>query len=93
MMSSDPAPISRDPAPRPGWPWVIVVTALCFLPLGLLAALFAWRSDRAVAAGDLESARRSARAARGWTIAAAVVGLVVNGLILTTFLLLGAFGR
>ena len=94
-MSSDPAPSSAaaPSAPRPGWPWVIAVTALCFLPLGLVAAYFAWRTDRAVAAGNQAAARRAARAARGWTIGAAVVGLIVNAIIITTFMVLGAFGR
>jgi len=84
-----------DPAgpPRPGWPWVIAVSALCFLPFGLAAAYFAWRTDQALAAGDEMAARGSARAARVWTITAAVTGVVLNALILGTFVLLGAFGR
>lgn len=67
--------------------------AVCFLPFGLMAAFFAWQTHQAIEAEDLTAARRAARAARVWTIVAAATGLVIDGVLLATFLLLGAFGR
>lgn len=75
------------------WVWIIVCTMLCFLPLGLVAIGFGIRADRSRQAGDLERCRRAVRACRGWLIAAVVVGLLVDGIIAVTLLLLGAFPR
>jgi len=71
--------------------WSIMVTALCFLPLGLAAAAFCLRAARAAEGGDQDRAQRSWRAARRWVVAAIVVGLLVDLLILAVLLLLGAF--
>jgi hypothetical protein len=79
--------------PATPWPWIILSTMLCFLPLGLVALGFGIRADRARQAGDLDRCRRSVRACRGWVIAAVSVGLVIDAIIAVTLLLLGAFPR
>ena len=66
---------------------------LCFLPLGLVAIGFGIRADRARQADDLVRCQRAVRACRGWIIATIVIGLVVDGIIAATLLLLGAFPR
>ena len=75
------------------WGWIIACTMLCFLPLGLVAIGFGLRADRARQAGDLVRCRRALRACRGWIIATIVIGLLVDGVIAATLLLLGAFPR
>ena len=42
----------------------IAATACCFLPLGLVAVYFGWRSARATASGDLAGAAQSSKVAR-----------------------------
>lgn len=94
-----PADSGRDRIRRPDallglgllW-WSVAVAALCFLPLGLVAVAFCLRGARASERGDEALAQRSWRMARGWLIAAIVVGLVVDLFILAVLLLLGAFG-
>lgn len=71
--------------------WAAAVTALCFLPLGLVAVVFSLRSARALDAGDEAGARRSARVARRWILATVIVGLIVDLGLLAVLLLLGAF--
>lgn len=70
----------------------IVVTCLCFLPIGLVAVAFAWRTSTLNAAGDQARALRASRAARRWIIATVVVGLVVDLVLAAALALLGAFG-
>ncbi len=86
------------PAPEPGapatpWGWILATTMLCFLPLGLVAIVFGIRADRARQGGDLQRCQRAVRTCRGWIIAALVVGLLIDGIIAATLLLLGAFPR
>ena len=71
--------------------WAAAVTALCFLPLGLIAVVYSLRSARALEAGDEPTARRSARVARRWILATVIVGLLVDLGLLAVLLLLGAF--
>jgi hypothetical protein len=58
-----------------------------------VSAVYAVRSESARAAGDLELAAAQRRVAKRWAIAALVVGLVVDLVILAFLLVLGAFGR
>lgn len=73
--------------------WAIAVTALCFLPLGLVAVAYCLRATAAADRGEQARALRSLHVARRWVVAAIVVGLVVDLLILAVLLLLGAFAR
>ena len=69
----------------------LALAIVCFLPLGLLAAWYGWRTARAVEAGDLVAARRDSTWASRWMIAAFVVGVVVDLGIMLVLGLLGAF--
>lgn len=71
--------------------WAVVVSALCFLPLGLVALAYGLRASSAASRGDLDRARRSSRAALGWIIATVVVGLLVDVALVAGLALLGAF--
>lgn len=70
----------------------IAVTVLCFLPLGVVAIVYALRTADALSDGDLDRAQQAAGRARRWVRIAFVVGLVVWAFLLAIFLLLGAFG-
>ena len=83
---------SPDPAVDRGvLGWAIAAMVLCFLPLGIAAVVLALRAQAADASGDHDLAVRRRRAARRFTIAALVVGVVVYAVILAVLALLGAF--
>lgn len=91
MTEIEPTTHDTTAAPRTYLWWAIGATALCFLPLGLVAIWFGLRTMRAVDRGDLAAAARSSRIARRWLIATAAVGLTLNLLLLVIFGLMGAF--
>jgi hypothetical protein len=76
--------------PRTYLVWSAFTFVLFFLPLGLVAALYGFRTLRLVQAGDLAAAQVASRRARGWNIAGMVVGVVLWVFIVTGLLLLGA---
>lgn len=78
---------------RPFLPWSIAVMVLCFLPFGIVSAVQAVRSTAADDAGEREVAVARRRSAKRWAIAALVVGLLIDLVLLAFLLLLGAFGR
>ena len=96
MSDADPHPLAPD-APADGGPvrthlgWAAVVSAFCFLPIGLVALGYSLASARALAAGDAERARRRARVARRWIVVTVVVGLIVDAALLAVLAVLGAF--
>ncbi len=98
-MTIDPAPDpSASPeaadsgnSPSAHLGWAIVVAALGFLPLGVIAIIQALRTTSALRAGDLVSARKRARSAKRWIIGTAVVAVLVDLAIVGSLLLLGAF--
>lgn len=71
--------------------WAIAVAALGFLPLGVVAIILSLRTTAALRVGDLVSARRRSKAAKGWIISAGVVAVLVDLVILAAFMFLGAF--
>jgi hypothetical protein len=71
--------------------WAIGVTACCFLPCGLVAVYFGWRSAQATVSGDLAWAEGASNVARRWLIAAVVVGVLIDLVIVASLGLLGAF--
>ena len=71
--------------------WAVASAMLCFLPLGLIAVLYAVSANKAVGAGDLDRARRKAKVAKRWLVITIVVGLVLDLFLLAGFVLLGAF--
>lgn len=96
MSDVDPHPLAPEVSTgeepvRTHLGWAAAVTALCFLPLGLVAVAYSLRSSRALQAGDEPAARRSAVVARRWILATVAVGLVVDLGLLAVLLLLGAF--
>jgi len=82
-----------DPPGPPGghavdpWLWQsIVATLLCCLPAGVVGIVFAAQAQTALSAGDVAGAADKARLARGWTIAAVVLGLAWVPLMVFVFL-------
>lgn len=56
----------------------IISTICCCLPFGIVAIVFAAKINSATCAGNNEEARRAARNAKIWIIAAFVVGLLAE---------------
>lgn len=56
----------------------ILVTIFCCLPLGIAGIVFAAQANSKQAAGDHAGALEAARKAKTFTIAAAVIGIVVG---------------
>ena len=93
-MSDPSAPTPADaatPAPRAYLGWALAATVLCFLPLGLVALFFGFRTNRAIGEGRTDDARRASRVTRRWLIATVVVGLLLYLVIAVVLALLGAF--
>lgn len=77
-------PSSTSGYVEPPSPWLwqsIVATVLCCLPAGVVGIVFAAQSQSAAGRGDLDTARRKASAARTWTIASVVLGLLTVALV------------
>lgn len=96
MSDADPHPLAPDlpaeQAPvRTHLGWAALVAALCLLPLGLVAVGYSLASARALAAGDIELARRRARVSVRWIVATVAVGLLVDAALVAVLVLLGAF--
>lgn len=79
------------PCPPDNMVWAILATLLCCLPLGIVAIIYASKVDKAYAAGNYQEAVSHSRNAVRYSIAAAIVSVVLGGLY---FLLtvLGAIG-
>jgi len=73
--------------------WSVLVSALCLLPVGLVAVAYCLRAVRAADRGDSALAQRCWRVARRWVFVAIALGLAVDVFILAVLLLLGAFGK
>lgn len=84
------APAGQEPV-RTYLGWAAVVSALCFLPIGLVALAYSLASARALAAGDDARARRRSRVALRWIVVAVLAGLVVDGVLVAVLAALGAF--
>ncbi len=69
----------------------LVVTVLCFVPLGLVTLYYGLRVHRALADGDPERAMHDSHVARGWLAATIVIGILVYAFIAVALVLLGAF--
>ena len=65
--------------------------ALFFLPLGLIAVVFSWRTGVWKRRDDLARARRNSRLALVFIIVTIIVGVLVYGGLLGALLALGAF--
>lgn len=76
--------------PRTHLVWSAFTFVLFFLPFGLIAALYGFRTMRLVQADDIVAAEASARRARRWNIAGMAVGGVLWAVIVAGLLLLGA---
>lgn len=76
--------------PRPHLVWSAFTFALFFLPFGLIAGLYGFRTLRFTAAGDQSAAEAASRRARRWNIAGMVVGVLLWAFIVVGLLLLGA---
>ena len=87
------APEASERTVRTHLGWAVASAILCFLPLGLIAVIYAVLAHQSLAAGDEAAARRRARVARRWLVAAIIVGVVVDLILGASFILLGAFSR
>ena len=95
MSDLDAHPLSPDPAPptdrvRTHLAWAVLVSALCFLPIGLIAVVYGLRASRALTAGDPDRARRLGRVARRWIIVTVVMGVLLDAALIAVFAALGA---
>jgi TRAP-type mannitol/chloroaromatic compound transport system permease small subunit len=92
---SDPSPAAAYQAearpPRAYLGWSLVATIAFFLPLGLVAIYYGLRTRRAVSEERLEDASHASHLARGWLVAAVVMGVLVWAFIGVVLVLLGAW--
>ena len=77
--------------PRTHLVWSITAAALLFLPLGLIAVVFSWRTGVWKRRDDLARARRNSWLAVVFIIVTIIVGVLVYGALLGALLALGAF--
>lgn len=94
-MSESPESPGGPPPPtaRTYLAWSLAATALCFLPLGIVALVFGLKTNRANAEGRHDDAVRSGRVARRWLVATVVVGVLVYLLLAAVLALLGAYSE
>lgn len=84
LASADPAPDMAPPReevglmPDPGMVWAILATIFCFLPFGIVAIVKASQVATLWHTGRYTEARLAADSARGWSIAAAVLGVIIT---------------
>jgi ABC-type Fe3+ transport system permease subunit len=90
MSTTTPAASPNDLRTYLGW--AIASAVLCFLPTGLVAVYFAWKSQQALESGDRENAAGLARRARRWFIGTVIIGGIVELVLLAVLMVLGAFG-
>jgi len=76
---------------RPRLVWSVVAAALFFLPLGLVAVFFSWRTDVWTRRGETEKAQRASRWALAFIVITLVVGVLVYIALIGALLALGAF--
>jgi len=88
---STDSPLDQAAAPRTYLVGSLLTAALLFLPTGIVAVVFAWRSRIWGQRGDQAKARRSSRVALVMMIVTIVVGVVVYVALLGALLALGAF--
>lgn len=70
----------------------ILVTLLCFWPLGIPAIVFASQVNSKILAGDIQGAMESSRKARTWCWWAFGVGFATSALILIFYVPMAIFG-
>jgi uncharacterized membrane protein YozB (DUF420 family) len=76
---------------RPRLVWSVVAAALFFLPLGLIAVFFSWRTDVWNRRGETDKAQRASRWALAFIVITLVVGVLVYVALIGALLALGAF--
>ena len=90
--TSPPAESSVDVhPPRAYLGWSLAATVLCFVPAGLVALFYGFRTNRALSEGRFEDAVGLSRAARRWIIATVVIGILVYLFLVAVIVLMGAF--
>lgn len=89
-MNDDELTEQSRPA-RPRFAWSVVAAALFFLPLGLVAVFFSWRTDVWNRHGETDKAHRASRWALAFIIMTLVVGVLVYVALIGALLALGAF--
>ena len=69
----------------------IICTLCCCLPFGIVGIVYAAKINSSMAAGNYEEAKMTAKSAKIWIIASAVVGLIVE-VIYIIFAFIGGVG-
>jgi hypothetical protein len=69
---------AAGPPPSNNLVWAILSTILCCLPLGVVSIVYAAQVNGKWQSGDAHGANESARKAKQFAIASAVVGLVFS---------------
>lgn len=72
--------------------WAILCTVLCCLPLGIVSIIKSTKVKELWAMGDHEGAQKAADDAKKYAIWGAVIGLVVVGLYVLIFVVIGIAG-
>ena len=80
-------------APPPTYlAWAVVATLLCFLPLGVVAIVFATQVSSKYAAGDYAGAQAASDRARRWALWSTLVGVLL-WVVLVVLVVAGVFVR
>jgi hypothetical protein len=87
------AEATPDAAIRTHLAWAVLFAMVCFLPTGIVAVLYALRTQRAVTEERLDDARRSSRVGKRWLVLTFVVGILIYLFLGAVFALLGAFSK
>ncbi|HET7072772.1 MAG TPA: CD225/dispanin family protein [Mycobacterium sp.] len=76
------------PGPQPGWPgqrepdnylvWAILCTVLCCIPLGIVSIVYSTKVSGLWAQGRYAEAQSASDSAKKWAIIGAVVGIVLD---------------
>jgi len=72
-----PPPAAGTPAPPNYLVWAILSTVLCFWPVGIAAIVFSTQVNGKWARGDVVGAQAASRKAKNFSIATAVIGLLL----------------
>jgi len=91
--TAEPVAETPDPVIRTHLGWAVVASMLFFLPLGLVAVYYGLRTKRDLAEGRIDSAGHHSRVAKGWVIAAIVIGILIYVFLGAVLGALGAFSR
>ncbi len=90
--ASPPAESSVDAhPPRAYLGWGLATTVLCFVPTGLVALLYGFRTNRALMDGRVEDAISLSVVTRRWLYATVALGVLLDIVLAAVIVMMGAF--